>query len=111
MVILVGFAALIVVGSYMYWAADGRPGSPAGFRDRVARTGLDVQWENNGNRGGTGIVLTDCGERRVTVSLFDDTDSLWMTPHDPESGSIPPDPVRFDLTADSARGFLACEIP
>ena len=74
--LVVALGAVLVLGSYLYWVADGRPRSPAAFRDLVAATGLTVDWTNNGPRGGDGVVDTACGERAVAVDEVDD--ELWV---------------------------------
>jgi hypothetical protein len=67
---------LIVAVSVIYWLADGRPGTPGDFRERVSRSGLEVDWANSGPRGGTGLVDTDCGVVEVTVDEIDG--ELWV---------------------------------
>jgi hypothetical protein len=67
---------VLVVGSLLYWVGEGRPRSPAAFRELVVASGLDVEWSNNGPRGGDGVVATDCGERVVSVNELDD--ELWV---------------------------------
>jgi hypothetical protein len=69
-------AALIVVGSLIYWLADGRGGTSDDFRQRVADSGLSVVWSNSGPRGGSGSVETSCGPVAVTVDEIDD--ELWI---------------------------------
>lgn len=65
-----------IVGSAIYWLADGQPGSPDDFRRQVAEGGLDVAWSNTGPRGGSGIVDTTCGPVVVTISEVED--ALWV---------------------------------
>jgi hypothetical protein len=67
---------LIVVGSLVYWSADGRTGTPEDFRQRVADAGLSVEWSNSGPRGGSGTVDTSCGPVEVTIDEIDD--QLWI---------------------------------
>ena len=67
---------VLAVGSLLYWVGEGRPRSPAAFRDLVAARGLVVEWSNNGPRGGDGLVATDCGEQVVSVNELDD--ELWV---------------------------------
>ncbi|MDP9493925.1 MAG: hypothetical protein M3P87_01685 [Actinomycetota bacterium] len=76
--LLVGvvIVALIVLGSTIYWLADGRVGTPDDFRQRVSDTGLIVEWANSGPRGGTGSVDTSCGPVEVTINEIDD--ELWI---------------------------------
>ncbi len=66
----------LAVGSLLYWAGEGRPRSPAAFRELVAESGLVVDWSKNGPRGGDGVVVTDCGQRVVTVDEMDG--ELWV---------------------------------
>ena len=68
--------ALLVVGSLLYWVGEGRPRSPAAFRELVAASGLVVEWSNNGPRGGDGVVAADCGEQVVSVNELDG--ELWV---------------------------------
>lgn len=60
--------AILAVGTLLYWVVDGRPRSPAAFRELIAESGLVVEWSNNGPRGGNGIVATDCGEQEVSIN-------------------------------------------
>ncbi len=76
LLIAAALVAVIVAGSAIYWLADGRPGSPGDFRDRVSESGLEVEWANSGPRGGTGSVATDCGSVEVTVDEIDG--DLWI---------------------------------
>lgn len=39
--------ALLVIGSWAYWRADGSVGTPEDFRNQVAATGLEVAWSNS----------------------------------------------------------------
>ena len=94
--ILVLFALLIGGGSYLYWRAEGSPGSPQEFRDRVAAAGLDVTWKNNGSRGGDGVVESECGARDITISDFDG--ELWLIT----------DTTRRVLDPQVVDWFLAC---
>ena len=75
--IAAAIVAVIVAGTSIYWVADGRPGTPGDFRERVSRSGLDVEWANSGPRGGTGLVDTDCGRVEVTVDEIDG--ELWIS--------------------------------
>lgn len=75
--IVVAILLVIVVGSAVYWFADGSVGTPREFQTRVADTGLDVDWSNVGPRAGDGTVATDCGQVRVTVNDLDG--ELWLT--------------------------------
>ncbi len=68
--------ALIVVGSVIYWLADGQGGTADDFRQRVADSGLSVVWSNSGPRGGSGSVETNCGPVDVTVDEIDG--ELWI---------------------------------
>ena len=76
--VFVAFAVFtfLIVGSSLYWLADGRPGLPEDFRRQVAEAGLEVVWSNSGPRGGSGVVETTCGPVVVTVNEVDD--SLWV---------------------------------
>jgi hypothetical protein len=65
------FALIIVVGSIVYWLADGRVGTPDDFRQRVRDTGMNVEWSNSGPRGGSGSVDTSCGPVDVTIDEID----------------------------------------
>jgi hypothetical protein len=67
---------LIVVGSVIYWLADGRAGTPDDLRQRVNDAGLDVGWSNSGPRGGSGRVETTCGPVDVTIDEIDE--ELWI---------------------------------
>ncbi len=53
----------------LYSVADGSVGTPQQIKDRVAATGLEVEWTNAGPSGGDGD--TDCGIKRVTVTESD----------------------------------------
>ena len=69
-------AVVLVGGSWLYWVGEGRPGTPAEFRQDVAHTGLVVAWSNAGPRGGSGLVDTSCGPTEVEI---DDLDGdLWI---------------------------------
>jgi hypothetical protein len=68
--------AVAVVGSLLYWLADGRPGTADDFRERVSRTGLNVAWSSAGPRGGSGLVDTRCGPVDVAIDEIDG--QLWM---------------------------------
>jgi hypothetical protein len=70
------FALIIVVGSIVYWLADGRVGTPDDFRQRVRDTGMNVEWSNSGPRGGSGSVDTSCGPVDVTIDEIDG--QLWI---------------------------------
>jgi hypothetical protein len=67
----------LIVGSVLYWRADGSVGTPTDFTDRVAATGLDVNWSNAGPRAGDGVVHTVCGPVEVTVN--DLAGQLWLS--------------------------------
>ena len=73
----VAIVALIVVGSLVYWVADGRGGTPGDFRERVSDTGLNVDWSNSGPRGGSGVVDTSCGPVDLEINEIDDV--LWIS--------------------------------
>lgn len=75
-VALVAAVALLLSGSLIYWVAEGRPGTPDDFRQRVSDAGLNVAWSNSGPRGGSGVVDTSCGS--VDVSVSDIDDQLWL---------------------------------
>jgi hypothetical protein len=89
--------AVVVIGSYAYWRGEGSPGTPAQFRDRVAAAGLEVDWDNNGPRGGDGSVETDCGTVDVTISELDG--ELWLIAADGNER----------LADDSIDALLACD--
>jgi len=72
----VAIVTLIVVGSLVYWLADGQGGTPDDFRQRVAEAGLIVVWSNSGPRGGSGSVDTSCGPVDVTIDEIDN--ELWI---------------------------------
>lgn len=74
-IVAVAIAAL-VLGSVIYWLADGRGGTPDNLRQRVSDTGLNVDWSNSGPRGGSGLVDTSCGPVDVAIDLIDD--ELWI---------------------------------
>jgi hypothetical protein len=76
LVVAVVILVLLVLGSFVYWRAEGQPGTPGDFRERVAEAGLDVAWSNSGPRGGTGVVDTTCGPVEVTIDEMDD--QLWI---------------------------------
>ena len=96
---LAAVAAIVVIGSFAYWRAEGSPGTAAQFRERVADAGLDVDWDNSGPRGGDGSVSTDCGVVDVTISELDG--ELWLIA-----------PIGNErLAADSFRALIACEWP
>ncbi len=95
----VAVAALLVLGSWLYWVADGSPGTPDEFRDRVADTGLVVEWSNNGHSGGDGVVTRDCGPQSVSVQEMDDALWLLWSEH------------REELTETSAQAFQTCQLP
>lgn len=75
-VVIAATAALLIIGSLLYWVADGRPRTPEAFRELVAETGLIVDWSNNGPRGGDGVVATECGDQTVSVNELDG--ELWV---------------------------------
>ena len=89
--------AIIVIGSYVYWRGEGSPGTSGQFRDRVASAGLEVDWDNNGPRGGDGSVETDCGAVDITISELDG--ELWF---------VEPDGNRL-VTVESVDQLLACD--
>ena len=74
--VLATVVVVLALGSLLYWVGEGRPRSPAAFRELVAATGLVVDWSNNGPRAGDGVVATDCGERVVEVNELDG--ELWV---------------------------------
>jgi hypothetical protein len=74
--VTVAIVALIVVGSMVYWLADGRVGTPDDFRQRVSDAGLNVDWSNSGPRGGSGSVDTSCGPVDVGIDEIDG--ELWI---------------------------------
>ncbi|NNE73580.1 MAG: hypothetical protein HKN26_07955 [Acidimicrobiales bacterium] len=90
-------AVLWLAGSFAYWVAEGRPGSPAEFRERVADTGLLVEWSNTGGRGGNGVVQTECGPVAIMISVFSDEDELWIV-----------EPFREEIADDTIATLLAC---
>lgn len=77
MLLAAAFVGLIFAGSVIFWFADGRPGTPEDFRDRVSETGLNVSWSTSGPRGGDGFAETDCG--LIEVSIDDIDGKLWMS--------------------------------
>jgi hypothetical protein len=89
--------AVIVIGSYVYWRGEGSPGTSEQFRDRVAEAGLEVDWDNNGPRGGDGSVDTDCGVVDITISELDG--ELWFV--EPEGNRR--------VTVESIDRLLACD--
>ncbi len=94
--VIVAVVALLVLGNWIYWVADGRPGTPSEFRERVAATGLEVAWSNNGSRGGDGLVERACGPMTVSVVELDgQLTLLW-------------EEQREALTVASAAAFQAC---
>lgn len=76
MLVAAAIVVLIVVGSLIYWLADGQVGTPADFRQRVSDTGLNVVWSNLGPLGGRGLVYTSCGPVDVAIDEVDD--ELWI---------------------------------
>jgi hypothetical protein len=74
--VAVAIVALMVVGSLIYWMADGQGGTPDDFRQRVSETGLNVGWSNSGPRGGSGSVDTSCGPVDVAIDEIDG--ELWI---------------------------------
>ena len=95
----------LAVGSLLYWVGEGRPRSPAAFRELVAASGLVVDWSNNGPRGGDGVVATDCGERVVSVNELDG--ELWIQWGDQRARVTPAvigEIVRCDLGPGEADG-------
>jgi hypothetical protein len=68
--------ALLVIGSWAYWRADGGGGTPEDFRNQVSATGLQVEWSNSGPRGGSGFVDTSCGAIEVSIDEIDG--QLWI---------------------------------
>ena len=73
--VAIAIAALIVLGSVIYWLADGG-GTPDNFRQRMSDTGLNVNWSNSDPRGSDGLVDTSYGPVDVAVDLIDD--ELWI---------------------------------
>ena len=96
---LAAVAAAVLLGSWIYWAGEGG-GSPAEFRERVNDTGLTVAWDNNGPRGGDGIVDTECGPIEVSVQLW--ADDLLTVRWNNRS---------VTLTPDNAAAFVRCDLP
>jgi len=95
-------AALLLVGSVIYWIGEGRPGSADAFRERVEANGLLVEWENNGPTGGSGFVETNCGLARVDVSEFDDVLTVsW----DLGSDKLTPEVVRRIVSCSVSPGY------
>ena len=76
--IAIAWAVVILAGSYFYWVAEGRPGTPQEFRDRVAEAGLDVRWLNNGPTAGQGTTLNEC-DAPILVTVDDRQGELWVT--------------------------------
>jgi hypothetical protein len=96
-VIVAAVLILIVVGGTgLYWIADGQPGTPSEFRERVGEVGLDIEWANNGPRAGEGTVETDCGQSHVAIDEIDGV--MW----------IRWDGKRDLLTADTIEAVLRC---
>ena len=95
-------AALVMTallwGGSVYWQQEGG-GSPADFRESVASTGLEVDWSENGSKGGSGAVMTECGKREVSVSLR--SGQLWVTVASDE----------FELDEETANLVVACRAP
>lgn len=89
---MLAVAAVVIalfIGSVLYWQADGSVGTAEDFRQRVAATGLKVDWSNAGPRGGDGLAATECG--RVGVSVAEIDGVLWLTVSDirrPLTGSV-----------------------
>lgn len=84
---VVAIAALLILGSFIYWTGEGQPGTPDGFRERVAEAGLSVAWSNSGPRGGSGTVDTSCGPVGVTISDMDG--QLWIRWADQQEPATP----------------------
>ena len=74
--VILSALVLVVLGSVLYWWADGAVGTPQEFKDRVQAQGLEVAWNNAGPRAGSGVVQTDCGPVTVTVNDLDG--ELWI---------------------------------
>lgn len=91
----------LAVGSLLYWVGEGRPRSPAAFRELVAASGLVVEWSNNGPRGGEGVVTTDCGEQAVSVNELDG--ELWVQ-WDGRRAPIMPDVIDEIVRCDDGSG-------
>ena len=77
MLVIAAVLTALVIGSFLYWQAEGSSGTPEDFRLRVAATGLEVSWANVGPRGGAGVVRRSCGPVEVSVNEIDD--ALWVT--------------------------------
>ena len=88
-------AGLLLALSTLYWIGEGRPGTPAEFRQSVADAGLEVDWDNAGPRGGDGRVTTACGEVEVAVHLRDDV--LWVR-WESNDAVLDPDAVEAIMT-------------
>ena len=98
-VIILGvLLAILIGGNVVYWRAEGG-GSPSGFRNKVAATGLDVDWTRNGSQGGSGFVETECGARTVTINLGPG-DELWF--------SVLGQRIKLDETV--AAAFTSCDL-
>ena len=89
--------ALLVIGSWAYWRADGSVGTPEDFRNQVSATGLEVAWSNSGPRGGSGLVDTSCGA--IEVSIDDIDGELWIRWSD----------NRERVTAETVDVLLSCK--
>ncbi len=94
---MVGTLLLLAAGNYAYWVGEGRPGTPAEFRDRVAATGLEVKWLNNGPSAGDGTTENECSDP-VRVTVNDLGGELWLTS----------DLGREPLTADAIERLVEC---
>lgn len=94
--VAVAVVGIVVMGSALYWLAEGRPVTPREFRARVAESGLEVDWTTSGPRGGGGSVDTRCGS--VDVAITDIDDQFW----------IRWDGRREPLTPDVVEALLSC---
>ena len=95
--VVLGSLLLIVLGSFLYWWADGGVGTPEEFQNRVQAQGLNVAWTNAGPRAGSGVVQTDCGPVAVTINDLDG--DLWI------GTGAEAEP----LNQDSVQDLIACE--
>jgi len=100
--VVFGLVALWLVGSWLYWVGDGRPGTPDEFRQRVEAVGLPIAWNNYGPRGGGGSVKTDCGETAVTINEIGD--ELLITSN-ADTSELTPDVVAKVLACSPFEGY------
>jgi len=100
--VVVAVFALLVVGNLIYWNGEGRPGTPENFRQRVAATGLSVNWENNGPTGGSGFVAADCGSVPVTIN---DLDGALTVTWDLNSAELTPETSTRILDCEKSAGY------